>query len=203
MISRQQQSAFTLLELLVAIAIFSFMSAAVFTGVRQIVVERELVQAHTAELIELQRAVRYLQTDFAQFHPRSVRGSLGRTRRPALVSDPSEEFAVELSREGWRNFAKQPRGTLQRVNYKLIDGELIREYWPVMDRMLAAESRELVLLEGVEKFEMAYMDENGEWQEDWPPANAGTGWQTPVPLAVRYTVTLDSFGEIQRIVEIP
>jgi len=199
----EQAHGFTLLELLVAIAIFSFMSAAVFTGVRQIVIERELVQAHTEDLIELQRAVRYLQTDFTQFHPRRVRDELGRDYTPALSNDPSEEFSVRLSRDGWRNPAEKPRGTLQRVHYKLEDGELIREYWPVMDPLLGAESNQLVLLQDVDEIEIAFLDENREWQSNWPPADAPDGWQTPVPLAIRYRITLESFGDIERLVEIP
>ena len=198
-------SGFTLLELMVAIAIFSFLATAMYTGIRQIVAEREILQQRTTELNELQRAVRYLNTDFTQLHPRDVRDELGRDRVAALSSDPSQDFALLLTRDGWRNPALTARGSLQRVQYRLEDEVLIREYWPVMDHMLGADVRQLELLKDVEKFEIAYLDKSLEWQKDWPPA-ANTGQTTPttsLPVAIRYRLTLKGFGEIERLVEIP
>jgi general secretion pathway protein J len=203
--STTRQSGFTLIELMVAIAIFSFLATAMYTGIRQIVAEREILLQRTAELNQLQRAVRYLNTDFTQLHPRDVRDELGRDRVAALSSDPSQEFALQLSRNGWRNPAQAARGSLQRVQYRLEDEVLIREYWSVMDHMLGADVRQLELLENVEKFEIAYLDESLEWQKDWPPAanTAQTTSTTRLPVAIRYRLTLTGFGEIERLVETP
>ena len=195
---------FTLLELMVAIAIFSFLATAMYTGIRQIVIEREVIVARADELANLQRAVRYLNTDFAQMHPRVVRDELGRDKLGALITDPSSDtVAIEFSRDGWRNPASRPRGTLQRVQYRIEEDVLIREYWPVMDRLLGDEPRTLELLEGVEDMEIAFLDQDNEWQPDWPPTNAGNVSLDQLPKAVRYRFTLDSFGEIERIVEVP
>jgi general secretion pathway protein J len=201
---RNKYSGFTLIELMVAIAIFSFLATAMYTGIRQIVAEREILMQRTAELNQLQRAVRYLNSDFTQLHPRDVRGPLGRDRVAALSSDPSQDFTLQLTRDGWRNPAQAIRGSLQRVQYRLEDEVLIREYWPVMDHLLGAETRELELLKDVEKIEIAYLDEQREWQTDWPPADnsSTTPSTTSLPLAVRYKLTLKSFGEIERLVEI-
>lgn len=198
----KSRNGFTLIELLVAMAIFSFLATAMYTGIRQIVLEREIILARTTELHQLQRTIRYLNTDFAQLHPRDVRDELGRGRLAALVSDPSQDFGLELSRDGWRNPALAARGSLQRVQYRLENETLIRKYWPVMDRLLGAEARELELLNNVEKFEIAYLDEALEWQTDWPPSNAQPGL-TLLPIAVRYRLTLKEFGEIERLVEVP
>lgn len=197
---------FTLIELLVAIAIFSFLATAMYTGIRQIVIERELVLERTEALNELQRAVRYMNTDLTQIVGRSVRDELGRDRVPALVSDPSEQFSLRISRDGWRNPALLPRGTLQRVHYRLEDDVLIREYWPVMDRLLGDEPRELELLTNIEEFDVAFLDNDYEWQEDWPPAqtdsaDVGTDLRQ-LPRAIRYRIQLKEFGEIERLVEV-
>ncbi len=198
----KSRNGFTLIELLVAMAIFSFLATAMYTGIRQIVLEREIILARTTELHQLQRTIRHLNTDFAQLHPRDVRDELGRGRLAALVSDPSQDFGLELSRDGWRNPALAARGSLQRVQYRLENEILIRKYWPVMDRLLGAEARELELLNNVEKFEIAYLDEALEWQTDWPPSNFQPGL-TLLPIAVRYRLTLKEFGEIERLVEVP
>lgn len=204
------RSGFTLIELLVAIAVFSFLATAMYTGVRQIVIEREILLERTAELNQLQRAVRYLQTDLSQLHPRSVRDELGRDRIAAIANDPSQDFSLQLSRDGWRNPALAPRGSLQRVQYRLEDEALIREHWPVMDRLLGDEPRQITLIEGVEKMEIAYLDNSLEWQPNWPPpttaagpaANAGPAGPAPLPRAIRYRITLESYGEIERLVEV-
>jgi general secretion pathway protein J len=197
---------FTLLELLVAMAIFSFLSTAMYTGIRQIVLNREVLLEQMDALTHLQRAVRYLNNDFSQLHPRDVRDELGRDRVAALSSDPSQDFALQLSRDGWRNPALAARGTLQRVQYRLEEETLIREYWPAMDNVLGAESRELELLTDVEQFEIAYLDGALEWVPDWPPASLEEpipGAPGPgLPKAIRYRLTLTSLGEIERLVEV-
>jgi general secretion pathway protein J len=198
----KSRNGFTLIELLVAMAIFSFLATAMYTGIRQIVLAREIILARTTELHQLQRTIRYLNTDFAQLHPRDVRDELGRGRLAALVSDPSQELGLELSRDGWRNPALAARGSLQRVQYRLEDETLIRKYWPVMDRLLGAEARELELLKNVEKFEISYLDEAQVWQPNWPPNNVQPGL-TLLPIAVRYRLTIKEFGEIERLVEVP
>ena len=57
---KRNAAGFTLLELLVAMAIFSFLSTAMFTGIRQIVLEREVLLEQMDSLKRLQRAVRSL-----------------------------------------------------------------------------------------------------------------------------------------------
>jgi general secretion pathway protein J len=202
---KTRHSGFTLIELMVAIAIFSFLATAMYTGIRQIVAEREILQERNDALNQLQRAVRYLNTDFSQLTPRDVRDELGRDRAAALSSDPSQDFALQLSRDGWRNPAQALRGSVQRVQYRLEDEILIREHWPVMDHLLGAEAREIELLTNVEKFEIAYLDESLDWQIDWPPAaaTAETTSTTRLPKAIRYRLTLKDFGEIERLVELP
>jgi type II secretion system protein J len=82
----------------------------------------------------------------------------------------------------------------------------VREYWPVMDRVLGMEGRIQELLDGVDEFEIEYMDSGGDWQPNWPPlstAEAETGGVNSLPMAVRYRLETRAFGEIIRLVEIP
>ncbi|HJP03802.1 MAG: type II secretion system minor pseudopilin GspJ [Gammaproteobacteria bacterium] len=191
---------FTLIELLVAMAIFVFLAAAMYGGTQYIMLQREIMLVRQGELESLQRTVRYLQTDLTQIFPRDVRDELGRDRLPALFTDPGNDIAMRLSRDGWRNPAEFKRGTLQRVQYRYNEDEriLYRDYWPVMDRVLGMEAREQEILTGVEEFDIEFLDEKGEWQQDWPPANSKA---TLLPSAVRFRFLLDSFGEVIRLVE--
>jgi general secretion pathway protein J len=197
---------FTLIELLAAMAIFSLLAVAMYGGVQWVILEREIIIERQTELHDLQRSVAYLNDDFGQLQPRAVRDSLGRDSSPALSANPGTDFIVELSHDGWRNPAGATRGTLQRVQYRLEENMLVREYWPVMDRVLGMEGRIQELLDGVDEFEIEYMDSGGDWQPNWPPlstAEAETGGVNSLPMAVRYRLETRAFGEIIRLVEIP
>lgn len=203
MIRADTHAGFTLLELLVAIAIFSFLGAATFTAINQIVIEREIVSERAGQLKDMQRAVRYLNTDLSQLHPRPVRDELGRDKVGALLVDTSEEFALLLTRDGWRNPTLQRRGTLQRVRYRLEETTLLREYWPVLDRMLGDEPRSLELMQDIEEFDIAFLNEENEWVDIWPPAaDEPDSVISTLPRAVRYRFTHKGFGEIERLVEV-
>ena len=192
---------FTLIELLIAMAIFAFLSAAMYGGTQYVILQREIMLQRHGELEELQRTVRLLQTDLGQLYPRAVRDELGRDRVPALLTNPGNDFVVRLTRNGWRNPAGLQRSSLQRVQYRLDEEEqiLYRDYWPVVDRVLGMEPREREILTGVEEFNLEFLDPDGEWQEDWPAANASI---SSLPAAVRYRLVLKSFGEVIRVVEV-
>lgn len=194
---------FTLIELLAAMAIFSLLAVAMYGGTQWIMLEREIILERQAKLTELQRLVRFVQEDLAQVRVRPVRDELGRDLLPPLLAEPGSEFIAELSHDGWRNPAKLPRGTLQRVQYRLEDGVFVREYWPVMDRVLGMEGRAQEFLSGIESFEMEFLDRSGEWQEVWPPLSGIGADFANLPLAVRYTLETNDFGTIERLVEIP
>ncbi len=197
------QEGFTLLELLVAMAIFAIIGALAMGGLNTVLGQREAAAGQLARLHQVQRTMRILTTDFSQLAPRVVRDALG-TAEGALIAPCGVEAAVCLSRDGWRNpFAQLARGTLQRVQYRIADGQLLREYWGVMDRTLADEPHREVLVDGVEHFEIAYVDPsgNGEWVTQWPPLQQQNASST-LPLAVRLTLTLADWGEIVRLVEV-
>lgn len=194
------QSGFTLLELLVAMAIFAIIGALAMGGLNTLLGQQETVTKQLERLHRVQRAVRVLSADFSQLTPRYVRDALGSPEIP-ITAPCGANALVCFSRDGWRNpFAQFARGTLQRSQYRLDDDKLVREYWPIMDRTLTNELREETLLDGVESFELSYLDPgSNEWQAQWPPLQGGGG---AMPKAVRITLVLKDWGEMYRIVEL-
>lgn len=193
---------FTLIELLVSMAIFAVISALTLGGLNAVITQQELAREDMEDLVRLQRTVRALTGDLGQLYPRYVRDSLGQGTEAPLVTDGRGEFYVRLTRAGWRNPALLPRGTLQRVQYRVEDEELIRESWVVLDSPLGMEPRSEVLMGGVEAFRIEYLDGTDDWSETWPPLRRVGEANVGGPRAARITLTLAGWGEIQRLVEI-
>jgi general secretion pathway protein J len=195
---------FTLVELLVAMAIFAILSVLAYGGYNNSVKQSEIARGSMKRLEQLQTTVRLLTQDFEQLAPRPVRDVLGDGRLPALLADRRDENLFSLTRSGWTNPAGLPRPTLQRVSYLLdADGKLTRQYVNVLDATLTNEPVKRELIDRVKSIRLRYMDSQKEWQEQWPPLNAPPATLARSrPVAVEVTLELEDFGVITRLIEV-
>jgi general secretion pathway protein J len=195
---------FTLVELLVALAIFAILSVLAYGGYNAGVLSHEKARTSMQRLESLQTTMRLLTQDFEQMSPRPVRDVLGDGRLPALSADKREEYLFSLTRAGWTNPAGLPRPTLQRVSYLLDpDGKLIRQYFNVLDATLANEPVRRELIDKVESVTVRYLDSQKQWQDQWPPLHAPPGAVARArPVAIEITLVLEDFGEITRLIEV-
>ncbi len=203
MTRRGSQAAFTLIEVLVAMAIFAILSALAYGTLSQTLLSAEILGDRMDRLQALQRTVRMLSDDLQQLAPRPVRDELGENFSPALSTGFQSGFAIELTRNGWNNPMTLPRSTLQRVAYRIEEDELVRYHWTVLDRTLSNEPVSVVLLDGVESIRFRFSQANGEYIEQWPPLNQdGPGGLRLRPRAVEIILRLVNEGEITRLVEV-
>ena len=203
MVLPRVQKAFTLIEVLVAFAIFGILAAFAYGALSQTLLSAEILGERMDRLQAIQKSVRHLTQDFLQLAPRPVRQELGDSFDPALLTDFSSEFALELTHGGWSNPVALPRGTLQRSAYRLEDDELVRYYWTVLDRTLSNEAIGVTILDGVESLLFRYLLDSGDWIEQWPPPTLpGPLGLRQRPRAVEIVLTLQDEGEIRRIIEI-
>lgn len=197
------RNGFTLIEVLVALAVFGVLSVMAYMALGQTLSNADMLGERMERLEAIQRAIRYLDSDLMQAAPRPVRGLLGDGYEPAVRSSFASEYALEVTHGGWTNPAGMPRGTLQRSAYRIEDGELIRYHWRVLDRTINNEPIETVLLDGVESIVFRYLTSDGEASEQWPPANVpGPGGFRLRPRGVEILLTLTEEGEIRRLVEV-
>lgn len=199
----RRTTGFTLIEVLVAVAIFGVLTTLSIMTISQTLSSIEFLSDRMDRLQAIQRTVRYLGGDLMQAVPRPVRDELGDGFLPAVRTDLGSIFALELTHGGWSNPAGLPRGTLQRSAYRLEDGELIRYHWTVLDRTFANKPIETVLLDDVESLLFRYLQANGEWIEQWPPLSVqGAASYRLRPRAVEIVLTLQDEGEIRRVFEV-
>ncbi len=200
---RRKIRAFTLIEVLVSLAIFAILAGLAYGALSQTLDSAELLNDRMDRLQAIQRTIRLLSEDLQQLSPRPIRDELGEAIGPALDAGFQSGFALELTHGGWSNPIVLPRGTLQRSAYRIEEDELIRYHWRVLDRTLANVPVSVALLDGVESILFRFLQTNGEWTEQWPPSNRpGALGARQRPRAVEIILTLAGEGEITRLLEV-
>ena len=205
--SRFRASGFTLIEVWIAVALFTIVSILAYSGYRELHMQSEKLGAAAARARDVQSAMQRIAQDFASIEPRPIREPLGDNVRPALVSDSRTEWLAEFTRSGWSNPAGVSRSTLQRVAYRLENGKLSRSYWVMLDRTLSAEPVSTVLVDRVKTVTLRFMTPNRRFTEQWPQLSGGNvvgpGAARVLPIAVEITVEFEDWGKIVRLVEVP
>lgn len=177
---------FTLLEMIVAIAILAGMFAVAAVTFSAAIDGRDKLSAEATRLEARQRALTYMTLDFEQLIARPVRDNFGATLEALLSLDNG----IGLTRLGWANpFDLRPRSQLQRVEYLLQEGKLVRRHWPVLDNLPGTEPVDTVLLEEVVSLSLRFLhkDVAGDWiwLDVWPdPANPVPALNSALPFSI-------------------
>lgn len=197
---QRRQHGLTLLELLIAVAVFAIFSAMAYGSLMRLLDTRARVDSERAFWRELATAFVRMERDFAYARNRPIRigdGTFlpafrGAPYDPRTLADPS----VELTRSGFL-LTQSARGDLQRVGYQLVGGELQRLVWPVLDRAPMTGPERVPVLHGVDAFRVRFLLNADDWSEHWPPPGVQNyPWK---PLAVEITLTLAERGEFRRV----
>lgn len=205
-IRRSHQQGFTLMEVLIAVSITAVIGLGVWQVMSSVMTSRDRVDQVSEEFDALQKTFLLLERDIRQVISRPVRNIYG-DYEPALHSQ-GEEFLLVVTHQGWRNPLGKQRSELQRSAWEFTGDELRRRYWVMLDQPQEEDSQDQLLLSDVTAFTIRFMDENRDWQDNWPPPNQGvpTGPGAPViplPMAVEVTLDHTRFGELSRLFIMP
>jgi general secretion pathway protein J len=199
-VSKCDYHGFTLLELLVAVAIFAVLSAMAYGGLSNVIDNSQQTETSMQRLQQVQLAMLKISRDFTQIAQRNIRDEYGNSK-DYILSGEDDDIFIEFSRNGRRNPAELLRSHLQRVAYKLEDNQLSRLDWPHLDRTGEMQPYESVLLDQVEAASIRFLDNNNEWHDDWPPLNATSqpGDDSETLSAIEFTLELQDWGELVRL----
>lgn len=215
------QRGFTLLELLIALAISAIVAFATFRLLNNSVTVRDGLQQQSEFTSKLARAMRFIETDITQLNPaRTVRNAFNE-QEDAIMLDFE---GLSLTRGGWVNSTFYPyeRSTLQRIRYRIAQpgselcpntensaegGCLIRSFRTHLDDDGSLLWRHQQLLPGITELEWRFLIFNAatnarEFTDLPPQESPATGTVEDILYAVEMTLEVNGQTH-QRLFQVP
>lgn len=178
-----RQQGFTLLEMMVALAIFALVSLMGYQILQGVMRNGEVTQQHAEQLGDAGRLFALLQLDLSQAMLPSSPERVADDDVPFYARSGEGEI-LRLTRRNWLNPNRLPHSSLQRVAWRFSNGTL--------QRLSLSEGRLSARFEGVRAITLRFW--SGErWLDNWPAGNR-------LPLAVEITLNISPWGKIERIV---
>ena len=180
------QQGFTLLEILIALAIFAIMSMMAYAGLAAILDARASTVPRAQQLAELQTTLYLLNEDLSQIINRSIRDELGTTEPAFSVGRGNEIVVFTRTVPSWSNDAGT--NSLLRVSYSLEKDVLYRQVWSLPDRTQQTEYRRRKLM----TLKSVVLTTYDPSTQTWEPFTGG------IPTALDLSFNLDGLGTIHR-----
>lgn len=218
----KRNSGFTLIEVLIAMAITVVVAAIAYSGLDAAMKMAQTSEQKNKDLQNLSRSVDIIVTDLRHAQARMVRSSMGQGQfNSAMVYDENAFPQWVFTRTGRIN--PQPkkfqRSHLERVAYLYEKQTLSRIRWPMPDFYSDDEGDKIQLLENVTAFSVRFYRLNnsvaygssvddllsqnkGRWVEAWPSEGYSGPGVNVLPLAVEVTIEHKQYGTITRLVEL-
>lgn len=195
------QRGFTLLEMVVAIAIFGVIAAISYSALNNFLDARAHINQRNDQLRALQNTFVLLQRDLRFAVARPVRDNFG-DAEPVFIGAGGDALA---SGERLRLTTLGPAPTeidtqrAARIAWRLDDGELSRVTWPVLDRDLDTSESRRRMLSDVEEISFRFFSYQGG-----ESLNASSEWtsDTALPAGVEVTVLLNDEPAYRRILQV-
>lgn len=187
----QRQQGFTLIEMMVAIAIFALLSLMATQILRSMLQSHNQIQSKTQDMAQVQLAMGLIERDISQATVRlTAEGSRPNSADFLVFKDTVD--SLELVRRHRANpGAILARSSIERVRYRLVDNQLERLSYPTPDSALS-QARVVPVLQDVTDFTLRFWH-SGDWQEKW----SGSAM---LPAAIEVTLELADMGRLRRVI---
>ena len=193
---------FTLVELLVALAIFALMSGFAYRGLTAMLDSREALQKESRKWRDVSLLVGRLERDIAAALPRRALSSSGTILAPlsSSLDAGAAPQGLALTRSGsplMENTLSAPQRVAWRLN---ADGRIERVTWAGVDAAPREEPVATALLGSVSALGFRFLDAKTlEWRTSWSQPGTDDGF----PAAIEVTLTLASGERIVRLIDLP
>lgn len=186
---------FTLVEILVALAIFSIMGALGYRALAGLLDARAAIVAQSQQWRALELFFSRLERDLGSYVTRPIRNEFDRTE--AAFFAPSGATEIAFTRAGWSG-ANGPAADAQRVGYRWREQTVELLLWPALDRAPHTEPSAYTVIRSIKTLQFRFLDANGNWQRQWgTPPHEGT------PKAVEVALETSSGKRLTRLMALP
>lgn len=190
----KKNSGFTLLEMLIAIAIFAMLGLASNAVLQTVMKNDEATKDFSERLTKLQQGFGIIGRDLSQMVARTPRLTDSERSNVFFMAGPqvldSESEGISFYRLGWLNpDGILPRGTIQAVAYVQVGDKLERWFFPYPDPEIGSEPIKSPIMNNIESVSYSFFIDDK--------------WETKVngkvmPKAVAIKIHLKDLGSIQR-----
>jgi len=191
---------FTLVELLVALAIFAIIAGFAFRGLQTMLDSRDALQKESRKWRDVALFVGRMERDLSAVLATPPEGGTNRRMAPVLQTVPRTPQTVGEGLVLMRSGSALQENALaapQRVGWRLNGDTVERLTWSSLDASPREEPAAVAVLASVSAMDLRFLAGNGEWRRNW------TGSPELVPAAIEVTVRLASGESIVRLVDLP
>jgi general secretion pathway protein J len=196
---RASATGFTLVELLVALAIFAILSGFAYRSLGALLDSREALQRESRKWRDVSLFVGRVERDLSAVLARDAIGASG-TILPAVASaigTVNDGNGLALTRAG-SPLQQNALAAPQRIAYRLAGDHVERLSWAGVDAAPREEPQAVTVLAPVRALSFRFLDPASlEWRTTWPNGS------DLLPAAVEVTVELASGERIVRLVDLP
>jgi general secretion pathway protein J len=191
---------FTLLEVLIAVAVFAILSTVSYAGLMRMLDGRARVEAERQQWSVLATTFTLIEDDLGNARPRTVYDPYGNVIA-AFIGRPVDPRPMgPSSMEFTRGGAFPGSGAisdLSRVEYVLSENKLIRRIWETLDQVAPNKPSDVVLLKDVDNLTTRFYSPQTGWNDRWPvDPNAGL---LSRPTAVEIAFDVKGIGRLTRL----
>jgi general secretion pathway protein J len=196
----KKTAGFTLLEVLLALMIFSSLSMAANQVFSNVLRSDEQMKDVGVSLKSLQKTIIVLDSDFRQILARQYRNGGDNADEKLIEIEEnlldSEAQGIRFVRGGWINPQQLfPRSEIVKVGYRIRDEKLERIRWLYPDDSPSMEPAEMTVMEGIEDIQFEVL-KGTSWSKEWDSA-------LEMPKGLRVTLETKQYGTLTRVYLLP
>lgn len=201
-LTHNKQQAFTLLEIIIAMAISALIGVGAMTLLDDATIAHKNMQEQGNQYNQIERTWLFISNDIQQLAPRQFRDEFGDKKNNLFSDDLNGSTHLSFTRLGRRNPAGLARSNLEKLSYLVEEEKLKRISYAYPDGMNLEQGLNRTLLDDVEILEVSFFD-GEEWNDIWPVAtNTNTqngSSENNLPVAIKISLQLKDLGLVERL----
>lgn len=191
--NRKNCRGFTLIELMVALFIYTILSMLLMSGLKSVINAQNGTEIKAEKLHVIQRGMLVLSRDLEQIINRPITNADG-TEEPGFIGTIKSLTVTHLG--SGDPSGQSLKSNMQRISYAYYDQALWRHVASALDQTVKVEIKKRPLFPGLSKMTFQYLDSEKHWQSVWP---SGDNDADQLPKAIKVSLTFKEWGTLSQI----